>query len=209
MKDKKGWRVKTGVDGWTLKGRYIYILNLLKPQQITHKLRCSFKSRGKSTINIRLDELSEPYEGYGLLLILLALTLLAVIPCIVVFHLRDIYFVIAIVVNYLLILLILSKLYRNSEKLGIMKQELLMLAFECLICPPLALNAIRKLSVKKPNIEDMLNVLKQINVKPIVLDKIKDRLISSIDLEIVRCTYTGEDKTSLVERKHEICELIK
>jgi hypothetical protein len=70
--------------------------------------------------------------------------------------------------------------YRKREDFHLSKRKFLSLGFECVVCPPVAVNLIRKISVGLPELAQDLLVVSQTLLEGEDWNRTKDKFISRI-----------------------------
>jgi len=160
---KARWRVTFGSDKTRVRGKEILFPNLLFLHRPIFKL--SWDSEGATTqvapIAFDWDAQKVLFKGLMMPVYGIGVAQFIVFPYVIFFFLTDISIIVSLVYLYGSILIALFLVYRNRGIFHLSKRKFLSLSFECLICPPVAVNLVRKLSLGLPEINQDLLVVSQ------------------------------------------------
>jgi hypothetical protein len=151
----KNWRSGFGSKYTTFAGKELYIPNLLGPAAPIFRLSWHY-------------EASRPSKGAGWescvqtlrwfqvpIWLLFTLSFLA-LPMALWGHFGDALLLVVFAEIYLCVVLILVLLYLAKKPLAMSNREYWVAAFELAICPPFAINVVRRLSLRQPVKEDFV-----------------------------------------------------
>jgi hypothetical protein len=155
-----GWAVRFG-SGIRIRGRDLFIPSPLLPHRPLFRLVWNTEGRGVAA-EARWTErraLFKPLAPFvwgilGSLFVLLPLGLFS--------RLGDAMVLAAVAVLYLNIVVLLGWLALKRAMFGVTRARLARLAFEALICSPLALNLVRKISAEMPVDEDLVHAARRL-----------------------------------------------
>lgn len=134
-------------------GKELALPNLLTPGRPLLRLRWRFEAprdaapHAWDAVSVGLDALAAPIAG-------LFTTLFVALPAVLWLGLGDAATLLVFGLIYLHLLVIGVLLWRRRERLGLARRQLGGMLFEFLLCPPFALNAVRRLTLARPVDED-------------------------------------------------------
>ena len=152
---RNGWRCRFGANGWKLNGREPWWPNLLMPWREAVLVHWSFEEVPHEAIEpeegARADGMHELAAPAAIVkpstktcvATLLALIFLALPFCLFVYSALWLTVCVAGLI-YGLAILIMILLHSQRIEIGLKKERFWKLCVECVACPPLAINAIRK-----------------------------------------------------------------
>ena len=158
------WQIKFGYKNTNINGKELFVPNLLFPQRPIFKLFWNYE--GKSVDQkIQLDWKihKEQFNILSFPILMIAIAQLLIFPYVIFFFLTDISIIIILIFLYASIIISLLLVYKKINIFKISKRKFYFICFECLICPPVAINLARKISLAIPESnEDLLNLSKRI-----------------------------------------------
>lgn len=172
------WHVHFADDRWVMFGKCLYLPNPLTPWRAP--FRTSWSPAAKPAAKALL-----PLASLWPLRVLVAVVsglLLIVLP-IALLRLSAFWQLCALVSCYLLIISLLAILWRRRDLLSLSAHRWRQLALDALICPPFALNTLRKLTFDAPMSLDAVEIARH------VLDKAQlaafvTTLLARLDIEL-------------------------
>jgi hypothetical protein len=183
---KSRWRVTFGSEKTRVRGREILFPNLLLPHRPIFKLSWECEGLTEQVPTVAFDwgaqkvlfkDLVMPVYG-------IAIAQFIVFPYVILFFLTDISIISSLAYLYVSILISLFLVYRKREIFHLSKRKFLSLGFECLVCPPVAVNLIRKLSLGLPGLKQDLLMVSRNLLEADEWHSTKDTFISRIVEEI-------------------------
>jgi hypothetical protein len=148
----KGWGTAFGALHWKIRGKEPYLPNPLTPHRQVFCLRWDVVRLGKSTQLALRPEL----RIYAPFVLISALCLLVLMPLGFATRAGSPLVIAALVVMYLSNALALLVLARRRATMGLSRSQYMALAVECLVCPPFAINLIRRLCALQPFSDDFV-----------------------------------------------------
>lgn len=183
----------------TWRGRQLYLPNLAAPWRPAFKLVWQFSSPGRSQ--------HESWAGYtqalrhfGPLVASLFVMLFVVLPPIVLARLGELTILGLFVIAYLHVIAICGLLWKRRRPLGLTSRQFAALAFELLLCPPFAVNVVRRLSLSVPVGEDFSLASARL-LTPERLRAAQGEMLLRLDDEIAAEAEDSERMRTLVQRK--------
>ncbi len=151
-KSYKGWFYRFPALELQLLRRYPLVLNPLTPSIAI------FRTSWPNDVNFfnesKIDKFSQSLKPVRLIVNILFLLLLGCLPIISLTYGSGPKLLSLFLVIYLLIIVILVYVFNNRQELILSKGDFTSLALESFLCPPFALNMVRKISLNYPNIGD-------------------------------------------------------
>ncbi|MFV0283067.1 MAG: hypothetical protein ACK5JE_04675 [Castellaniella sp.] len=204
-KKRKEYAATTGGNGLVITGKKLFIPNLLLPHRPIYKLSWNPETIAKASVDWDAGKpafswLSIP--AYGMFFALFILT-----PAI--YHLsgltRDLLWCVALI--YLIPILTSIGINLHKKRLWLSNKDMLTIAAECILCPVLTINIVRKLSIsanKKSNLVQSAFAL----LSPRQWDEFKAEIVQNIDDAILE-TDLEETINRLKRSRKTILEMSK
>lgn len=150
-------------DQWTwsagsdviLRGRRLYLPNPLTPQRLT--LRTAWSEHQpdvKAADPTTIAALMRTLRPLAMLAQLLLFLVVIVLPVVIALLGTGVVLLAVFGVCYLSVLLMIGLLYRRRAHLGLANRQLLGLALDAVLCPPFAINLVRKISLRQKFVGD-------------------------------------------------------
>lgn len=151
----KDWRSGFGSKNTTFAGKELYIPNLLNPVAPIFRLCWQYEKSfpGHQTGWESCIRTLEWFQAPVWFLFSLSFLIL---PAVLFGHFGDALLLMAFSLIYLTVVLIIVLLYFAKERLTISRREFWFTALDLLICPPFAINVIRRLSLRLQVKEDFV-----------------------------------------------------
>lgn len=156
------WQVGFGSPRLNLGGRELYLPNPLTPHRSIYRLR--WWSEGPATAPSATDweTLAQRFSPLTPFLAGIALALFVLLPLGLFTRLGDAMILGALACLYANILAALAWVGLRRQRHGLSRGALVAIALECLICPPCALNLVRKLSLRATPGDTLLPVARKL-----------------------------------------------
>jgi hypothetical protein len=184
-----GWIVGFGSNRTTLKGRELYVPNPFFPNRPQYRL--TWKYGGSSDLIAPSWEQSQPpLKVFASLVFGLFISSFCLLPIAMFGKGGDFLILMTFFLIYAHVILIVILLWLKREQIGLTNKEFFAIAFDFFICPPFALNVVRRLSLRLSVKEDLVSAAKRFQSQS-NWKLTKTELISRIDEEL-----GGEDKAS-------------
>jgi len=151
-KSYKGWFYSFPALGFQLLKRYPLLPNPLIPHMAI--FRVSWPNDAKLFDEDKFKIFSQSLKPVQLAVNILFMLLLIYLPMIALMYGSGPKLLIIFGITYLLISTILLYIFNNKDKLYMSNKRFVSFAFESLVCPPFALNMVRKISLNHPNLGD-------------------------------------------------------
>lgn len=205
-KHRKRYTATINKNGLLLMGKRLYVPNLLLPHKPTYKL--SWNPENIAQIP-SLDWVSEKrlylwfiFPAYGMTLSLFIIT-----PAVYYLSSLGEGLLWCLALIYCFSIIVGIGLYRYRKPLGLGNKKALSVFFECLFCPPLIINIVRKLSLLRPIQDNFAQSAFQILGKE-QWEELRNDLIAYIEEEIEE-TDTEDKIARLNQSKDQLLEMNK
>jgi hypothetical protein len=201
----KEWLAASAKNGWTLRGRSLFLPNLLTPHRPIYRLLWN-SSRIDAASEIDWQAEKRLYRPLIPVVYGMGVALFGLLPAALFYFRSDIVLLACAVLIYLQSLFAGIALFTGRQRLHISSRKAWALFVECLLCPPFAINLIRKLSSQRAPAETFVGAAFRL------LDQeqwpvLRDDLIALIELEM---TSTGtEQETALLRSKNTLLGMNK
>ena len=140
------WKAAFGSDQTRLLGRELLLPDLLAPHRPVFRLSWRFEGDRSEAVSGDWARLADALRPAAILVWGMAAALFVLLPLGLFSRIGAPLVLAAVAMLYLLIAATLLWLLRHRESLGLSGRRLAALAFEALICPPLAINLLRKVA---------------------------------------------------------------
>jgi len=181
-KDK--WKVKFGSDNTRVRGKEILFPNLLLPHRPVFKLSWDYEGAKLAASVVNWDAQKLLFKELALPVYFIGAAQFMIFPYVIFFYLTDVSIICSLVFLYLSIFFSLILIYRKRDSFHISKSKYFSLCFECLVCPPVAFNLVRKLSLGLPELKEDLLMVSKILLDPESWHDSKGQFISRLIEEI-------------------------
>jgi hypothetical protein len=142
---KNRWQVGFGSHRVRLRGKELFMPNPFTPHRPLFRLSWQFDQAALEKPN-DWSARTKPYRGFAPFIYGVAVGLFILLPVGLLLKLNEIFLLAILALIYVQILAAIVLMWFKRRALGLNKTRFSMLAFESLVCPPLALNLVRKLS---------------------------------------------------------------
>jgi hypothetical protein len=168
---KTQWLAGFGSNRSTFRGKELYLPNPLCPTQALFQLVWQLEGVVRPS-SPQWSETHQAFRGFSPFVWSLLISMYLLLPIVLFARLGDLMILSVFILIYINVFAIVFKLWRNLGKLGLSHRNCAFMALDMLICPPFAINVIRKLSLRVPVTEDFALAAQ--------------RLLSAADWEVVR-----------------------
>lgn len=145
------WFISFPTDRWRVMGKRLFFPNPLAPNYLMFIVPWSATENFHGTDSENTLEFISTIRCLRLAVMLLMLLLVCILPLVILTWGIGSTALITLVVSYLLVIAMLFYTYGKREKLGLTKKQVLSISFEAISCPPFAINLIRKLTIRRSN----------------------------------------------------------
>ena len=185
---RKRWRVAFGTQNYRLAGREPFLPNPFAPHKRIYRMTWAIESAAGKHDEAFLASLNEDarFKGFSAPVWLMAIALFVLVPAGFFSRLGHDCVLIAMALFYLCALFSLALAYLNRESFGIDGRAFASMAVQSLVCPPFAINLIRKLCAAQRPRGDLLataSLLLPPGGIELVKAQCRKRLDEQIDLE--------------------------
>lgn len=195
---KRGWNVAFGSPNMGMRGRELFIPNLLLIHRPVFRLSWSFE-RTNSTGVAELQQVS--FLPLAPALWGIATGLFVLLPLGFLTRLGDRALLSALILVFGNIVFALAWTWSHRSVLNLSTRRFLTLAFESIICPPFALNLVRHLSLQMDLKEDAVNAAQRLQ-SPESWKRTRDVFLARLDAEIELEEVNSERYTLMLERRN-------
>lgn len=180
---RAGWLAAFGSQRWKIRGREPYLPNPLTPHRQLFVLRWRFAGTTQVRATPRVLDTLPALRVFTPWIWLSAACLFVGLP-LGLFTRAGLWAVVpALALMYLSNATALLLLWRRRHTLGLQNGPFGTLAFECLSCPPFALNLVRKLCATQPVVEDFEAACLRL-LDPTTLTQVKAQCLLRLDEQI-------------------------
>lgn len=151
----KNWRSGFGSKNTTFAGKELYIPNMLRPATPIFRLNWQYEA-SSSGLGTGWESCIETLRWFRVPIWLLFSMSFVILPIALFGHYGDSLLLIVFSLIYLCVASIVVLLYLAKKSLTISSREFWFSAFDLVICPPFAINVIRRLSLRQHVNEDFV-----------------------------------------------------
>jgi len=155
------WSVSLGARHFRLQGKPLYIPNPLFPHRPMFRLSWRLEGAGAPTPQ-GWDARARALRPLGLMVWGVAIALFALLPLGFFSALGDRVLLGALVLLYGVLSNALAWIWRRRAEFDLSRSQFAALAFECVVCSPLALNLVRRLSLRIGADEDLVGAARRL-----------------------------------------------
>lgn len=188
---RSGWIVGFGSNRTTLRGKGLYIPNPMFPNRSQFRLTWQYRASSVGASHT-WEETEKTLTAFVPLVFSLFAASYVFLPLALFGKGGDLLVLITFFLVYMNVIFILSLLWFKRGEFNLNNGEFLSTAFDFLICPPFALNVIRRLSLRLDVKEDLVRAAARLQTQN-EWERTRAELISRLDEEI-----SGEDEGSEV-----------
>lgn len=167
-----------------LRGRRLYLPNPLTPQRLVIRTAWSEQQLdGKPEGVADIAALEQTLRPLATLAQLLLLLVLIVLPVVITLLGTGVALLTVFGLCYLSVLVMIGLLYRRRAHLGLASRQLLGLALDAVLCPPFAINLVRKISLRRRFVRDPV-VFARENFQPAQSSSLVDFICKRLELDM-------------------------
>jgi hypothetical protein len=159
------WQLGLGSANTRIGGKNLYLPNLLAVQRPHYRMRWNFEADADSAAAAKSAPGWAPqtaaFAVLGWLCLLLGLLQGLVLPAVMFRYQTDLSVIAVLVALYATVIAALAVVWRQASVFKLSGRKFAALCFECLVCPPLAINLVRRLSLDLCPSADLLAVARQ------------------------------------------------
>jgi hypothetical protein len=174
------WHARFGSFDMQLWHKEPLLLNPLLPFHPAFTAFWRFDETGEAT-RIDWDAMARIYSGFTVAAIALAVVLFVAFPCVLLLKPTNTNVLATIVLAYALIFALVGVALAKRSRLEISRRKMAGILFECVICPPLAVNIVRKLSLARTLRADFVQVCSELATAPDAWQIAQANLIRRLD----------------------------
>jgi hypothetical protein len=141
------WQATSGSEDFLLMGRSVYVTNLLRPHVPTFRLTWRFDAPAEEGSSTAWTDLVRSVRSPAPFTIAAGVALYLLVPIGLFTRLGSPFVVISAALLYTNIILALCWLYPHRSAMNLSGKRFAALAFECIACPPFAVNLVRRVSL--------------------------------------------------------------
>lgn len=206
-RNQKGlWKVSFGSERWIYRGRELYLLNPFTPFRPVYLLSWNLERLTETG-----SELSAPpdsyYSHYAIFIAICSAGIFLVFPYVLLLAPSDRNVIGVMTLIYGSLLYISLVLYTERDSLGLTRKEAFSIACEYLLCPPLAVNVIRRISLRRKHRIDLVSFLSSRHIEPASKNWSKIALLERIDHAIYNAESDNQNLQRLSDRRRQIAGL--
>lgn len=150
IRGRRAWRCRLGVNGFEARRAFLLWPALLLPHQPMYRLSWQSTDLGvnqhRSAINAMQAD-AQTYRAFRIPVHLLALALFVLLPLSLLGKMSDVVRLAAVAWIYALTICLCVQVWRHGKRHSALRAPARSLALQILLCPPFALNVVRKLSL--------------------------------------------------------------
>lgn len=188
-KGRKDWRILFGSEAAGLRGQNLFLPNPFALHQPLFRLSWHFDKNGvtpqEDWQNRRCIFRTLTPMIYGL-----AISLFGIMPLVLFLSPSDSLLLLSLALLYLNLVGCLAWVYWNRRVIGLSNKKLFSLCFECVVCPPIALNLVRRLSLQTQSNQDLISVAYNL-LTPAEWEATKLKFLAQLEQQII-----GEEENS-------------
>jgi len=179
---KSRWHVAFGSDNTRMGGKEVLFPNLFLLHRPIFRLSwdCEGVAQQDQPTSFDWNKHREIFRGLIFPVYCIGIAQFLVFPYVIFFFLTDLSIVLFLAYLYGSIFIALFLVYRKREGFHLSKKKFLSLGFECVVCPPVAVNLIRKISVGIPDLVQDLLVVSQTLLEGEDWNRTRDQFISRL-----------------------------
>lgn len=146
-REYRGWKIICPDSSWQILRKIPYIFNPFLPN---FSIFCGNWSAAADASNVdvstKLDEFSDAVYPLNYFVMILLAMMCIFMPLTLFYYGAGFVFFTITLSTYTVILIMLAVLYTKKSKLGLSSKNYLSAVFDCVACPPFAINLVRKIT---------------------------------------------------------------
>ena len=198
--NRRSWSIKLAVTGFSIRGKNLIFPNLLIPHRPVYKLFWDYKSLNTFS-TVTWDEEKKRYKIFFPMVYGMAVALFVTLPLVFFLNRNDFALLACLALIYLNALLTGLALLCSQKSLQLSRRRCWSIFLECLLCPPLTINVVRKISTQRVLPTSILAagvLLLEASQREMLLIN----LLSQIDNEIEAAA--DHEQSSLITTRYEL-----
>lgn len=201
------WSATTGWIGFVLAGRSLCLLNPFTPYRPSFRLSWDFNRLESETKDREWPKRAQEFKSIAPLSVAAGIALFLLLPVGMFTELGRYAVIPAVVLLYGSILLALLQVRRKRILAAVGRKHFWGFAFECLACPPFAVNMVRRITLADPIAEPVpLAAVRLLDADRWA--ELRDRCISRIDDAIQRVEEDSYEQKVLEAQKQRLTVLV-
>jgi hypothetical protein len=201
------WRATTGWRGFELAGRSLCLLNPLTPYRPSFRLHWDFHRLEYGSKDLTWSNRSREFKGIGPLTLIAGIALFFLLPLGMFTEFGRFAVISAVSLLYGSILLALFQLRRKGILGAFGRKHFWGFAFECIACPPFAVNMVRRITLAYPIAEPLpLAAVRLLDTERWA--EFRDRCVSRIDDALQRVAEGSQEHEALAAQKQRLTDLV-
>jgi hypothetical protein len=201
------WSATTGWIGFVLAGRSLCLLNPFTPYRPSFRLSWNFNRLEPEAKDREWPKRAQEFKGIAPLTVTAGIALFLLLPVGMFTELGRYAVISAVILLYGSILLALFQLRRKGILAAAGRRHFWGFAFECLACPPFAVNMVRRITLA----DRIAEPVPLAAVRLLDADRwaeFRDRCISRIDEAIQRVGEDSDEQKALEAQKQRLSVLV-
>lgn len=156
---RRRWRIALGSSNFQLRGKQLFFTHLLLIHRPIFKLTWSLEKNTTATTTNWQDQ-RQVFNALRPIVVGIGFMQFIALPFVLFFYLTNVSIITVLILLYGLITAALIIVGLKRQPFALSKKRLTVLCFECLICPPIAVNLVRKLSLGLNLTDDLVSTAK-------------------------------------------------
>ena len=193
------WSVFLGMEKLQLRGRYVYVPSLLSLHKPAFRLAWDIEASPPRGTDPNWTRRREQLNDFAPFVYASAIVLLGLLPLTVTLRLGDEILLLVLLLLYANLLACVTLIWIVRIPLQVAVFRAFTLSVECLICPPNALNIVRKLSLESPPEADLVNAASAL-LTPEDWSQLRARLLYRLD-EVILGEELGSERFKRLEKR--------
>lgn len=206
LRSRNRWKYVWPSSNWTLLGRALYVPNPLRPDVAAFRVFWTDSALDGGSNDEVVARLLTAIRNLRYLIQLLLLIFALFIAALISHHARIELLLILLGVFYFDIFLILLFIYLRSEILGVSTKSCVQLSFEAIVCPPLALNLLRKVTLNFEVSGDPIDFAAR-SFDAHVIQKLLAKMLDKVDEKLLLSDATSDDISQLESYRTKLEEM--
>jgi hypothetical protein len=194
---RRRWAVKTGNKGFTIRGKDLVFPDLLLPHRPVFRLSWDYKNPiAVTSSKVAWDTEKSTYRVFIPFVYGMTLALFFILPAVLFFYRSDIALLLCLLLIYMNAVGAGVALYASKKSLQLPTKKCWSIFLECVLCPPLTINIIRKISTQKQFSSSLVAAATAL-LNTETWEVLREELVAQIDDEL----ETVEDMSKEVLKK--------
>jgi hypothetical protein len=192
-----------------LRGRRLYLPNPFTPQPLSLRACWSENRLDQVADNIaKIAALRRKLRPLGILDQLLLILLVFAMPAVIEFLGTGPALLVVFAACYLTVLVMIGLLYTQRAHLGLSTRQLLALSLDSVLCPPFAINLVRKIGLRQNLAGDAVVFAKE-NLPPAAFSDLVAAICKRLEMDMGRLDFTGAEWHQLQAYREHLMSISK